>query len=132
GNPVSCTVGLEVLKIITEENLQKNALNVGNYLKTRLTTLMNEYSVIGDVRGLGLFLGIELVLDRTTLDPAPNIASYIVERMKDKGVLLSIDGPLHNVIKIKPPIIFTETDADFLISCLISVLKEDFANPERK
>ena len=126
GNPVSCAVGLEVLKVIEEDKLQEKALNVGNYLKSRLISLMKEYPIIGDVRGLGLFLGIELVLDRNTLDPAPKIATNIIERMKDKGVLLSIDGPNCNVIKIKPPIIFSKDNADFLLDALNSILKEDF------
>ena len=83
--------------------------------------------MIGDVRGLGLFLGIELVLDRTTLEPAAEIASYIVERMKDNGTLLSIDGPLHNVLKIKPPLVFSQSNADTLVSVLDQVLAEDAA-----
>jgi 4-aminobutyrate aminotransferase-like enzyme len=122
GNPVSCAVGLAVLDVIEQEQLQQNALRVGEHLKAGLAGLMARYPIIGDVRGLGLFLGIELVRDRKTLEPAAEEASAIVEQMKQRGILLSTDGPLHNVIKIKPPIVFTEGDADFLVAALDQVL----------
>jgi len=77
---------------------------------------------------MGLFVGVELVLDRGTLAPAPVQASYVVERMKELGILLSTDGPLHNVIKIKPPMVFSEGDADFLVQALDEVLGEDFTS----
>ena len=77
------------------------------------------------MRGLGLFVGIELVLNRDTLDPAAEIAAYVVNRMKESGILLSTDGPLHNVLKIKPPLVFTESDADRLVNALDAVLDED-------
>ena len=124
GNPVSCSVGLAVLDVIEQESLQQNALQVGMYLKERLSSLMLEHSLIGDVRGLGLFLGIELVTDRSTLAPGTKQASYVVERMKERGILLSTDGPLHNVIKIKPPLVFSKNDADWLVTNLDTVLRE--------
>jgi 4-aminobutyrate aminotransferase-like enzyme len=123
GNPVSCAAGLAVLDVIREEGLQQNALEVGEYLKQGLRELQTRHSLIGDVRGQGLFLGIELVRDRETLEPADTEATELVERMKERGVLLSTDGPFHNVIKIKPPLVFSRTDADFLLSGLDSVLK---------
>ena len=129
GNPVSCAVGTAVLDVIEEESLQENALRVGGHLMQGLQALMEKHPLIGDVRGLGLFIGVELVCDRETLQPAAEEASYIVERMKEQGILLSIDGPLHNVLKLKPPIVFTMEDADFLVRTLDKVLAEDAAQP---
>ena len=124
GNPVSCAIGLAVLDVIRDEELQRNALEVGEYLKQELIRLQSSHSLIGDVRGQGLFLGIELVRNRATLEPAASEAAWLIEGMKNRGVLLSTDGPLHNVIKIKPPIIFSQPDADVLISNLNSALHD--------
>jgi 4-aminobutyrate aminotransferase-like enzyme/Ser/Thr protein kinase RdoA (MazF antagonist) len=124
GNPVSCATGLTVLDVIRDEELQQNALEVGEHLKQGLHALRERHALIGDVRGQGLFLGIELVRDRETLEPADREASQIVEQMKERGILLSTDGPLHNVIKIKPPIVFSRADAGFLLAGLDSVLEE--------
>jgi len=124
GNPVSCAVGLAVLEVIEREGLQENARQVGDYLKTRLTALLDRHPLIGHVRGQGLFIGIELVLDRETLAPAPAQASYIAERMRDHGILISTDGPLHNVLKIKPPLVFSQANADFLVERLDKILAE--------
>ena len=129
GNPVSCAVGSAVLDVIAEEGLQENALRVGGHLLQGLRGLQDRHPLIGDVRGLGLFIGVELVRDRQTLEPAAEEASYIVERTKEQGILLSIDGPLHNVLKLKPPIVFTKEDADFLVCNLDKVLAEDAAQP---
>ncbi len=125
GNPVSCAVGSAVLDVIEEEGLQENALRTGARLLEGLAGLMNRHPLIGDVRGLGLFIGVELVLDHQTLEPAAAEATYIIERMKERGILLSIDGPLHNVLKLKPPIVFNEENADFLVSTLDIILAED-------
>jgi 4-aminobutyrate aminotransferase-like enzyme/Ser/Thr protein kinase RdoA (MazF antagonist) len=124
GNPVSCAVGLAVLDVIRDEELQQNALEVGEYLKQGLRELQNAHEVIGDVRGLGLFLGVEFVRDRETREPAGSKAAQVVERMKERGILLSTDGPFHNVIKIKPPLVFSKADADLLLMNLDSVLSE--------
>jgi len=124
GNPVSCAVGLSVLNVIEREQLQQHALNVGTYLKEKLSKLMTMYPLIGDVRGEGLFLGLELVRDTSTLEPATEEAAYIVERMKDRGVLMSTDGPFHNVLKIKPPMVFNKDDAHRLVYTLELVLGE--------
>ena len=126
GNPVSCAVGLEVLRVIRDEGLQQNALDTGDYLRHRLRDLARRYPVIGDVRGPGLFLGIELVRDPETLEPAGAQAAFLANRMRDFGVLTSTDGPFHNVLKIKPPLVFSRRDADFLVEMLERVLKEDF------
>lgn len=125
GNPVSCTVGLAVLDVIETERLQENALNVGRHLLTGLERLKDKYPLIGDVRGLGLFVGIELVLDRETLAPAAETASFIANRMKEHGILISTDGPLHNVLKIKPPLVFSRENADFLIDTLDKILETE-------
>lgn len=126
GNPVSCAIGMAVLDVIAEEHLQENALEVGNYLMNGLCNLMKKHSIIGDVRGLGLFIGVELVLDRKTLEPAGEQATYLINLMKEHGILLSTDGPFHNVIKIKPPLVFTKENADFLVSTFDKVLRDDF------
>jgi len=122
GNPVSCAVGLAVLDVIKEEQLQENALQVGTHMKARLEQLKKKHPLIGDVRGTGLFLGIELVLDRKTLAPAAEQAVSIAEQMKDKGILVSVDGPLYNVLKIKPPLVFTKTNADLYVTTLDGIL----------
>ena len=124
GNPVSCAIGTEVLRTVKREKLQKNALVVGEFLKSELKQISKEFPIIGDVRGQGLFLGIELV--DTHLNPLPLQTDYLVNRMKDFGILMSIDGPAHNVIKIKPPLVFTKENAEELIVYLRTIFAEDF------
>ncbi|HZM90081.1 MAG TPA: aminotransferase class III-fold pyridoxal phosphate-dependent enzyme, partial [Blastocatellia bacterium] len=124
GNPVSCAVGLAVLDVIEDEKLQENALKVGAYLKAGLEGLRSRHPLIGDVRGMGLFMGVELVLDQETRMPAVKQAAFLVERMKERGVLISTDGPMHNVLKIKPPMVFSEANADDLIGALNRSLTE--------
>ena len=124
GNPVSCAIGTQVLRTIREEKLQENALVVGEFLKKELKELSMRFPILGDVRGQGLFLGVELVDD--TLSPLPEKTAYLVKRMKKHGVLMSVDGPDHNVIKIKPPLVFSETQAAELIRLLGKVLDEDY------
>jgi 4-aminobutyrate aminotransferase-like enzyme len=126
GGPVAGAAGLAVLEVLEREDLPAHALRVGNYLKEELTALMSDYPLIGDVRGAGLFLGLELVLDQHTLTPAPAQATYIANRMKDYGILLGTDGPFHNVIKIRPPLVFNEENAAFLVQTLTKILQEDF------
>jgi 4-aminobutyrate aminotransferase-like enzyme/Ser/Thr protein kinase RdoA (MazF antagonist) len=129
GNPVSCAIGLAVLDVIADERLQANALAVGAHLLEGLRGLMDRHPLIGDVRGLGLFIGVELVRDRASLTPAAAQASYVANRMRERGVLLSTDGPLHNVLKIKPPLAFDAANADELVATLDAVLDEDPAQP---
>jgi 4-aminobutyrate aminotransferase-like enzyme/Ser/Thr protein kinase RdoA (MazF antagonist) len=124
GNPVSCAVGMAVLDVIEEEGLQEHARLVGGRLKAGLTSLMEKYPLLGEVRGRGLFLGVELVRDQETLEPAADQATLVVEKMKDRGFLLATDGPLHNVLKIKPPLPFAEENADRLVVELDEVLGE--------
>ncbi len=123
GNPVSCAAGLAVLEAVEEEGLQENAQRVGAYLKSGLKELQKKHGLIGDVRGRGLFLGVELVRNRETLEPATEEASLVIEKMKDLGVLVSTDGPFRNVIKIKPPLVFNERNANQLIDALDLALK---------
>ncbi len=125
GNPVSAEIALAVLDVLEDEKLQDHAARVGTVLKTGLDTLMRSHSCIGDVRGRGLFLGVEFVESGETLEPAPEITQYVVEHLKKRGILLSSDGPGHNVIKIKPPMSFSESDAECLISELDQVLAHD-------
>ncbi len=123
GNPVSCAVGLAVLDAIEDEQLQENARDTGAHLLVGLRQLAERHQLIGDVRGRGLFLGFELVRDRQSLEPAAREAAELVERMKDRNILLSTDGPLHNVIKIKPPMVFTRANADFVLESLDEALR---------
>lgn len=132
GNPVSCAIGMAVLDVIADEQLQAKALRVGSHLMDGLRGLMQKHELIGDVRGLGLFVGIELVVDRETLEPAPAQATSIANRMRERGILLSTDGPFHNVLKIKPPLVFTEANADFLVATLDEILAEDFVFSSRR
>ncbi|MGY5855869.1 MAG: aminotransferase class III-fold pyridoxal phosphate-dependent enzyme, partial [Candidatus Thorarchaeota archaeon] len=125
GNTVSCAVGMAVLDEIETEKLQENAKKVGAHLLKRLKELMKVHPIIGDVRGWGLFVGVELVRDRETLEPAKEETKYIVERLRDLGLLISLDGPLHNVLKIKPPLVFTTENADRFVETLDRVLHED-------
>jgi 4-aminobutyrate aminotransferase-like enzyme len=125
GNPVSCAIGQEVLQVIREEGLQENAREVGNYLKAGLGELSTRFPLIGDVRGAGLFLGIELVRDPLARTPAGHSAAYLANRMRTLGILMSTDGPDHNVLKIKPPLVFARAHADFLLETMERALKED-------
>jgi 4-aminobutyrate aminotransferase-like enzyme len=126
GNTVSCAVGLAVLDVIEAERLQQRAAATGVHLLDGLRGLMGRHPLIGDVRGRGLFLGIELVEDREARTPAPAAAAWLVERARDRGVLLSTDGPDHNVVKVKPPLCFGTADADRLLAVVDDVLSEDY------
>jgi 4-aminobutyrate aminotransferase-like enzyme len=129
GNPVSCAIGLAVLDVVRDEGLQDHALRVGAHLVDRLRTLTARHALVGDVRGQGLFVGVELVRDRAAREPAGTEAGLVANRMRDRGILVSTDGPRHNVIKIKPPMCFTESDADGLVTALDEILGEDYLRP---
>jgi len=124
GNPVSCAIGTEVLRVVRDEKLQQNALDTGNYLKNELRKMQKQFPVIGDVRGQGLFLGIELC-DRD-LTPQTEKAAYLANRMKEMGILMSTDGRDVNVMKVKPPMVFYREHADQLLEALQRILHEDF------
>ena len=122
GNPVSCAVGKAVLNVIEDEKLQQNAHKVGEYLLEKLKQIQGEFPLIGQVRGMGLFIGIELIKEKSKLIPAHVEAEKVVNEMMRKRILLSTDGPDHNVIKIKPPMVFSTENADELVLNLSEVL----------
>lgn len=118
GNPVCTAAGLAVLKVIERENLQENAHVVGSYLKDRLNALKDKHQIIGDVRGRGLMLGVELVTDRALKTPAKLEIARAMEHMKDLGVLVGKGGFFGNVFRITPPLCFNKEDADFLVDVM--------------
>ncbi len=122
GSTVSCAVGLAVLETVQSEGLQAHAGLVGEHLLARLRPLQDRYAIVGDVRGSGLFLGVELVRDRGSLAPAAAEASETVNRLREDGVLIGTDGPHHNVLKIRPPMPFGIDDADALVQGLDKAL----------
>jgi 4-aminobutyrate aminotransferase-like enzyme/Ser/Thr protein kinase RdoA (MazF antagonist)/murein DD-endopeptidase MepM/ murein hydrolase activator NlpD len=122
GNPVSAAVGMAVLDVLEQEGLQAKARATGDYLKARFTALAERHPLIGHVRGEGLFLGVELVKDRATLEPATEESGLIANDMRDHGVLISTDGPFDNVLKIKPPMVFGLREADILADALEAAL----------
>ncbi|PYS68080.1 MAG: hypothetical protein DMF69_21235 [Acidobacteria bacterium] len=128
GNNVSCAIGVEVLNVVLEEQLQSHAMAVGDSMLGGLRELMSRHEIIGDVRGSGMFLGVELVKSRDTREPATAEADVVVNGMRDSGILLGTDGPFHNVLKIRPPMPFTREDADRLVSTLDNILLVDLIN----
>ncbi len=115
GNPVVSAQGKAVLEVIEREGLQANSLRVGNYLLNGFQKLAEKHPIIGDVRGKGLMLGVELVKDRTTKVPAKEETMQVFEMAKDLGLLIGKGGFHGNVLRIKPPMCFTKADADFLL-----------------
>ena len=122
GNPVSAAIGLAVLDVVRDERLMHNAASVGERLMTGVRALAERHRLIGDVRGHGLFIGIELVRDRNSLEPATDGARRVVEAMKARHILLSTDGPFDNVLKIKPPMVFSAAHCDRFLAALDDVL----------
>jgi 4-aminobutyrate aminotransferase-like enzyme/Ser/Thr protein kinase RdoA (MazF antagonist) len=122
GSTVSCAVGSAVLDVVQQEGLQEHARTTGDVLLERLRALADRHQLIGDVRGSGLFIGVELVKDRVTLEPAAAEASDVVNRMRQRGILLGTDGPLDNVLKIRPPMPFSNENADLFARELDAVL----------
>ena len=118
GNNVSCAAGLAVLDVIRDEKLVQNASSTGAYLKHGLSRLMDRHELIGDVRGTGLALGIELVHDRLTRRPAPGEAKRIIGLVRDQGVLIGIEGQFGNILKIRPPVTLTSHQADIAIAAI--------------
>src|SRR5260370_18052139 len=130
GNPVACAAGLAVLDVLRDEALRDQALRVGKYWITELKKLQECHRLIGDVRGSGFFLGIDLVRDRETREPATEEADYVMNRLRDRGILAGTDGPHHNVIKLRPPLIFSESDADLFITTLAATFQEEYAQSQ--
>lgn len=125
GNPVACAAGLAVLDVLRDDQLQHNALSVGSTWIQELRALRARFPLLGDVRGSGLFLGLDLVNQRETREPATDRANYVVNRLRDRGILAGTDGPHHNVIKLRPPLIFSNRDAALFNSTLVDILSED-------
>jgi len=124
GSPVSCVVGSTVLDIIEDEGLQANAAVVGDRIVARCTELMDRYPIVGAVHGIGLYLGVELVRDRETLEPATAECSAICDRLRELGVVVQPTGERANVVKMKPPMCLTTESADFVVECLETVLRD--------
>ena len=124
GNPVSAAIGMAVLDVIEDEGLRARAARIGGRLRAGLDALATAHAAIGDVRGMGMFLGVALVADRDARTPAPALAAAVVEAAKDRGVLLSTDGRDHDVVKIKPPLVWDDAEADRLLETLDRVLTE--------
>ena len=129
GNPVSAAAGMAVLDVIESEDLQENARDVGSYLRDRLGDLSDSHAQIGDVRGHGLFLAIELVAEQQR--PATELASRVVNGLKDAGVLTNTIGPHANVVKLRPPMVFSRADADFFLERIDRVLTDVRHRSER-
>ena len=125
GNPVSCAAGLAVLDVIENENLQQNALEVGQYLIDGLNDLALRHEGIGDIRGSGLFLAVDLVNDRETREPATEMASKIVNGLRDRGILTGLIGPGDNILKLRPPMVFSRDNSDYFLETVDEVLAND-------
>ena len=122
GNPVACCAAMAVLDVMEEENLMKNAFSIGIALKQKISALATQYPQIGDVRGSGLFIGVDLVANPQTLSPDRALADRVINCMKENGVLVGTDGPGDNVIKIRPPMCFDINNAEKLVECLSGAL----------
>ena len=118
GNPVVCAQGRAVLQVIDRERLQENSLQVGNHLRKGFHELAAKHNVIGDVRGKGLMLGVELVKDRTTKVPAKEECAQVLESCKELGLLLGKGGLFGQTIRFSPPMCINQADADFLLEVL--------------
>jgi len=126
GSPVSCIIGLTVLDILKDEDLQENARVVGDRLKAGLIALMDRFPLIGAVHGTGLYLGVEFVRDRDSLTPATEETAAICEHLLDLGVIMQPTGDHLNVLKIKPPLCLAAESADFFVKALEKVLEDRF------
>ncbi|CAI8178888.1 MAG: 2,2-dialkylglycine decarboxylase [SAR116 cluster bacterium] len=124
GTTMACEIGAEVLCIVDDEGLQQNAKLQGQRLRDGLRQLQQRHMLIGDVRGRGLFLGVELVTDRTTKDPATALAGYVSNRLRDHRILIGTDGPHDNVLKIRPPLTIGAADCELLLARLDDILLE--------
>jgi len=122
GNPVSARVGLAVLDVVADERLQARAAGLGERMLAGLREIGTRHELVGDVRGEGLFVGVELVADRELRTPAGAATARVVEEVKARGVLVSSDGPDHNVLKVKPPLVLTAADVDRFVEVLDEAL----------
>jgi 4-aminobutyrate aminotransferase-like enzyme len=128
GNPVSCAAGLAVLEVLERERLQQNAKTVGSYMMQGLNGLAKRYRQIGQVRGAGLFIGVDLVKDRETHEPDPAFAIRLVNGLKKRFILIGASGPEGHVLKIRPPLPFSRDNADQFLNAVDDTLREAHAN----
>ncbi|XP_054980225.1 5-phosphohydroxy-L-lysine phospho-lyase [Sorex araneus] len=124
GSPVSCAVGLAVLDVLEKEQLQAHAACVGSFLMELLGQLKAKHPIIGDVRGVGLFVGVDLIKDEATRTPASEEAAHLLSRLREQRILLSSDGPGRNVLKFKPPMCFSLDNARHLVATLDAILTD--------
>ena len=117
-NPVACAAGRAVLQVIAQEGLQENAKKVGAELKTRLLELKEKYPIIGDVRGKGFMLAIELVKDRVTKEPAPEETEFVFERTREHGLVMSKSGTYRNVLRMVPPLCLSMDDVEPVVQAM--------------
>ncbi|MCC6246069.1 MAG: aminotransferase class III-fold pyridoxal phosphate-dependent enzyme, partial [Gemmatimonadaceae bacterium] len=124
GSTVACVAAAETLRVVHDERLQAHALSVGQRLRDGFSAIMEAYEPVGDVRGSGLFWGVELVRDRTTREPDADAAAFVVQRMRERGVLVGTDGPHHNVIKVRGPMVLSMSDAEQMVLVMREALRE--------
>uniref|UniRef100_A0A336KSD8 CSON014491 protein n=1 Tax=Culicoides sonorensis TaxID=179676 RepID=A0A336KSD8_CULSO len=125
GNPVSCGILNAVFDVFEKERLQLNALRTGIYIIKRLRKMKHHFNFIGDIRGEGLFVGVELIQDKKNRKPAKGMAIWVVNYMKNyHKTLISVDGPYENVLKFKPPLVFNVDDAKILLKALEETFNE--------
>lgn len=124
GSNLSCVVGNEVLQIVEDEGLMENARLMGNKLLQGLRDLQQQHQCIGDVRGMGLFIGVQLVTCRDSKAPATELTSYVKNRMREEHILMGSEGPADNILKIRPPLTIGETDVDLLLDKMHQILSE--------
>ncbi len=130
GNPVSCAIASAVMDVIEDEKLLDRAKETGDYFIDKLKSLMDKHPIIGDVRGRGMFIGIDLVKDRGTRQPHTKAAEHALSRFREEHILMQSDGPYENVLKIKPPLAFSKLNADHYVEVLDLILEEISAMPE--
>ena len=124
GNPVSCAAAMAVLDEIDRMDLTTNAIAVGNYAISKLNSLRDKHSLIGDVRGKGMLFGAELVLDRSSKEPATEMTAKLVNLLRDRGIILSSLGRHKNILKIRPPMPFSTDNVDLLVETLDGALHD--------
>ena len=130
GNPVSCAIASAVMDVIEDEKLMDRAKETGDYFLDKLRGLMDKHPIIGDVRGRGMFIGIDLVKDRGTREPHTKAAEHALSRFREEHILMQSDGPHENVLKIKPPLAFSKLNVDHYVEVLDLILEEISAMPE--
>lgn len=122
GNNVSAAAGMAVLNVVRDQKLIENARVVGAYFKERLLQLKGKHSCIGDVRGQGLAIGVELVLDQHTRQPAPELTARVIN-VASRAVLMGREGPSLNVLKVRPPLVLTKENVDYAVKCIDEAIR---------